>query len=376
MRISSLFTFLCFLLVGPASRAAVLSLENPAVGPGQIAIAALSFSPQGQPISGIQFDVEWDAALDIETATGNQIGASSKILYTAALTDRSRRFLIVGLNAGQISTGELLRCFLSTSVGAAPGTAQIRLTNVVAASPQGDSVFVQATSVIIPIQSTASAAPLPSEAILNAASLVSGPVSPGEIITILGVPGTSAASPLLLINGTQATTLYWGPGQINAILPFGLSLADTATIDLQSQARSIGKVSVPVAAAAPAIFTLLGNGTGPGAILNQDYSVNSPANPAQGDSIIMIYGTGFGAVNPPAADGQRATGPAATTLPVTATIAGVPAQVIYAGAAPGLIAGVAQVNVRVPKGLPSSTAPIALSIGGLTTPAGITVAIQ
>jgi len=55
----------------------------------------------------------------------------------------------------------------------------------------------------------------------------------------------------------------------------------------------------------------------------------------------------------------------------------VPAEVTYAGAAPGLIAGVAQINVRVPKGLaPTPSAPILLSVGGVTTAAGVTVALK
>jgi uncharacterized protein (TIGR03437 family) len=376
MRFPGVLSLLCSLLLCPGVRAAVLSLESPPVAPGQIAIAALSFSSGGQSISGIQFDMEWDPSLDIKAAAGSQIGTSSKVLYTAVLSDHARRFLIVGLNDGQISDGELLKCFLSAAAGPALGTAQIRFTNVVASSPQGDPVPVQASPAAIPIQSATSSPALPPEAILNAASLAPGPVSPGEIITILGVPGQFAA-PYVIVNGIQAPTLYSGSGQLNAIVPFGLSQTGTANFDLQNQGVSLGKVSVQTAAVTPAIFTLSGNGTGPGAILNQDFSVNSFDNPARADSVIMVYSTGFGTVNPPATDGLTATGPASTTALVTATIAGVPAQVTYAGTAPGLIAGVTQVNVQIPKGLAaSSAAPIALSIRGVSTPPGATLAIQ
>ena len=52
----------------------------------------------------------------------------------------------------------------------------------------------------------------------------------------------------------------------------------------------------PVAASAPGIFTMNSSGSGQGAILNQDYSVNSPTQPAAPGSIIMLYATGGGAL--------------------------------------------------------------------------------
>ena len=64
-------------------------------------------------------------------------------------------------------------------------------------------------------------------------------------------------------------------------------------------------------------------------------------------------------------------------MPVTARIAGLPAEVTYAGAAPGLIAGGVQINVRLPDSIrPTPVAPVALTIGSATTPPGPTVSIQ
>jgi uncharacterized protein (TIGR03437 family) len=376
MRVPGILALLCFLPVCPGARAAVLSLGTSAVRPGQVTTVALSFTSEGQPISGIQFDIEWDAPLTIESLAGSQIGTSSKVLYTTALSGHAQRFLIAGLNAGAISDGELLRCFVSTAGTLTVATSQVRFTNVVATTPAGDAVAVRADPAVFPIDNTVPTAPLSAGAILNAASFAAGPICPGEIITILGDPDFTV-SPIVLINGTRATILYAGPGQINAVAPFGLNLTQAANIEVQASGRAIGSVSSPVAPVAPAIFTQAGGGTGAGAILNQDYSTNSLASPASAGSIVMVYGTGFGAVSPPVPDGQPAAGPAATTLPVTATIGGISAEVTYAGSAPDLIAGVAQVNVRVPKGLPANSAmPIRLSIGGVVTPAGVTIAVQ
>ena len=100
-------------------------------------------------------------------------------------------------------------------------------------------------------------------------------------------------------------------------------------------------------------------------------------NPAAAGSVVMVYGTGFGSLDPPAADGEIAGFPARTTLPVSASIGDLPAEVLYAGAAPGLVAGVVQVNLRIPSGLaPNLAAPVSVTIGSATTPAGVTVSIR
>jgi uncharacterized protein (TIGR03437 family) len=143
------------------------------------------------------------------------------------------------------------------------------------------------------------------------------------------------------------------------------------------QDQSIVDESVSVAAAAPGIFTTSANGSGPGAILNQDYSLNTAANPAAAGSVIMVYATGFGALNPPPTDGSITQTIATTLTPVTATIGGFAADVLYAGAAPGLIEGVTQINVRVPAGAAGNpAAAISLTSGAFTSASGVTVSVQ
>jgi uncharacterized protein (TIGR03437 family) len=117
---------------------------------------------------------------------------------------------------------------------------------------------------------------------------------------------------------------------------------------------------------------------GAGAILNQDYSLNSPAHPAAPGSVVMIYSTREGQTDAPGVDGQIAgTTLPQPRLPVSVTIGGVTAEVLYAGAAPGLVAGVLQVNARVPEGTPAGAAvPVALIIGTASSQAGVTLAVQ
>jgi uncharacterized protein (TIGR03437 family) len=357
---------------------ATLSMPSRVAGAGDSLVAPITFSSQGQPVSSVQFDLEWGTAIDIQTTTSAQIGSSSKVLYASAPATHVLRFVIAGMNQAPIPDGELIRAFISLSPNAAPGVVQINLTHLTAASPDGQAVPIQAASAAVQIVPGTITGSLQAQGVLNAASLLPGPVGPGEIVTLLGSLSLDSNSPsILLFNGVPAPVIYSGGNQVNAIVPFGVDLTAPVTVEVRSQARQIALVSVPSAITAPAIFTQTATGTGPGAILNQDLTVNSFANPAPRNSIIMVYGTGFGALNPPAIDGQIATAADDTMLPVTATIGGIPADVTYAGAAPGLIAGAVQINVRIPDAATADlSASISLSVGSTTTPAGVTVSIQ
>lgn len=352
---------------------ATLSAPSTTVVPGETAILSVAFSAEGQAVSGVQFDLAWDSSLDIHVATGLQVGISSKVLYASSPQARTMRCLIVGLNGNALGDGELIRAFATAGPSTLPGTVQVNFMNLSATGPDGTPISLRAAPASIQTQ-VGSAQLIRPQSVLNAASLVSGAVSPGEIITLFG--SISAASPVVRVNGVVAPIIYAGLNQVNAIVPFGLDLGGPARLEVQ-QGSVDTTISVPVAAAAPAIFVLGSTGTGPGAILNQDYSVNSSSNPAAPGSVIMVYGTGFGALDPVPADGQIAALLAMTASSVTATVAGVPAQVLYAGVAPGLIAGANQINVRIPDGLPANlAAPISLSVGSATTQVGVTVSVQ
>ena len=62
---------------------------------------------------------------------------------------------------------------------------------------------------------------------------------------------------------------------------------------------------------------------------------------------------------------------------VTVSIGGVPATVTYAGAAPGFLQGLLQVNVQVPDDAPAGSAdPLVMTVGGLESSSGVTMAVQ
>lgn len=354
------------------ANSAVLSSPDLSGTTGQSLVAPLMFSAEGQAVSGVQFDLDWDDALDIKLVLGDRLRQSSKLLYSAVMPPRGVRCVIIGMDQVTLADGELLKVFVTAG---AAGTAQLRISNAIATDGAGNPVALRATPVNVSIQGGGTSIPLLSQGVLSAASLLPGGISPGDIVTLLGY--FRSPSPVLLFNGIQAPILYAGPGQVNAIVPFGLGVDQPANLEIRVDGQPAGSLTLPAAPATPAVFTQAATGVGPGAVLNQDYSVNSYSNPAAAGSILMVFGTGFGSLDPPAQDGQIAGAIARTTLPVTASIGGLPADVLYAGAAPGLVAGMVQVNLRVPSGLtPNSAAPLSLTVGVAPTPVGVTVSIR
>lgn len=109
-------------------------------------------------------------------------------------------------------------------------------------------------------------------------------------------------------------------------------------------------------------------------MLNQDGSINSQNHLAPRNSIVTIWATGSGAMDNGMVDGQISQQPLENLLPpVTVTLSRFrpPATgvVTYAGAAPGMVAGVTQINFLVPPflGLHGDCAgqcPVVLTIGG------------
>jgi uncharacterized protein (TIGR03437 family) len=237
-------------------------------------------------------------------------------------------------------------------------------------------------------------------AVVNAASGLTGPVAPGEMVVVYGSGlGPSAlAGPVLtnsgrlsnnvagtqiLFNGIAAPLIYVRADQLAAIVPNAVAnLSKTSTqpqVNVQAVfngQRGAGTF-LGVVDTKPGLFTLDDSGRGPGAILNQDASVNSAANPAARGSIVVLYGTGQGLTNPDLPEDELASSPYPEPVnPVTVTIGGQTAKILYAGAAPGL-AGLMQINAQVPPGVkPGNDVPVVVKIGNNTSQAGVTLAVQ
>jgi uncharacterized protein (TIGR03437 family) len=234
-----------------------------------------------------------------------------------------------------------------------------------------------------------------SAGVVNAASFAGSGVAPGEIITIFGAGigpallaslqldsngrvATSLAQTRVLFDGVAAPLLYVLASQISAIVPYSVAGKQSVGLTVEFQGRTSTAVTLPVAANAPALFTTNASGTGPAAALNQDGTFNGPDHPADRGSVVVLFGTGEGQTTPDGQDGALATQTLPQpNLPVSVKVGGKTARVIYAGAAPMLVAGVIQINVEVPSDInPGSSTPVEVTVGAQTSKSGVTVATR
>ena len=257
------------------------------------------------------------------------------------------------------------------------------------------SIHVGALTYTITQQAPA-APPVVLSSVSNAANYGTDAVSPGEIVALFGSNmgpasivtlqvsnGTfpnSLAGTQVLFDGVAAPMIYTRHDTVAAVVPYAVAGKTSTQVQVNYQNGVSNTMTVPVHAATPAIFSLDATGIGPGAILNQDTSVNSTGNPAARLSVIALYCTGGGVTTPASADGEVIGGALrylAQQSAVTVTIGGVNAAVQYAGAVPGAVAGLTQINVKVPGGLsPALALPVIVKIGDFTSTGSVTVSVK
>lgn len=217
------------------------------------------------------------------------------------------------------------------------------------------------------------------------------PVAPGSLVSIFGT-GLSGANqtapgvPLPLALGTTSLTMggvpmplvHAFPLQADAQVPWEVGGQSQAPLTIVTDDLSGNTVTVPLAQFSPGLYSMNGSGAGQGAILiNGTAKVAAKGQPAGRGDYINIFATGLGPVSHQPGTGMPApVSPLAeTTHTVTATIGNVPAQVTFAGLAPGWV-GLYQVNVQVPANAPVGDAvPLVLSVGGVVSNP-VTMAIQ
>jgi uncharacterized protein (TIGR03437 family) len=286
--------------------------------------------------------------------------------------------LTIALNQAVISTLE---------AGNYKGTVMVSSPNI-ANSSQSITVNLALTAATTPgVTNIENAANLQPTTMVAPGEIVSifgnnlGPATPvGLTLTSAGTVPTSLGGVTVMFNNVAAPLLYASATQINAIVPYEMGSFTTATVTVDFGGSTSANLQVQIAATEPAIFSLSQGGSGQGAILNQDNSVNGATNPATPGSVVQIYGTGEGQVVPAGTTGcvTPTTPPFAMPVakPISLTIGGLPATVQYAGEAPGLVCGAIQINAVVPDTLSAGPQPIVLTVGTATNSTqNITVAV-
>jgi len=144
------------------------------------------------------------------------------------------------------------------------------------------------------------------------------------------------------------------------------------------QDRVSDRFAVAVTPAAPAIFAADGTGGGQGAILNEDSNPNNWDNPANPGSVVALYATGGGQTDPPGEDGKITSDLPypKPVLPVLVFIDNQPADVLYAGAAPGSVQGVLQINARIPVGVSGGGVTVTIQVGDTISPNTIMLVVR
>jgi len=194
-------------------------------------------------------------------------------------------------------------------------------------------------------------------------------VSVGEIVVAFGSNFGTIDNTKVLFDLNPAKIIYLTPTQLAATVPPTAGYGQTTTMQIQTSHDVFSAtVQLPIAPATPGLFTASASGKGQVAAINQDNTVNSAASPAPAGSIVALYATGGGALT-------TDTLPR-VLLPVSATIGGLDAPVLYAGVAPGQPDGMIQINVQVPADLTPGAAVVVAKIGDATSQPGATLAVK
>ena len=233
--------------------------------------------------------------------------------------------------------------------------------------------------------------------VVNAASGATGAVAPGEVVILNGITigpsptasnvipasgrvGSSLANVSVTFNygsggSIAAPILYCSASQTSVIVPYGLAGFSTANIVVTYKGQQI-TTQVPLAFSAPGIFTSNFSGSGQAVALNADGTVNTANNSASAGSVITLFATGEGPAYPPGEDGVVNDRILRTPqLPVTLTIGGQPARVLYAGSAIGGVQGVMQIEALIPSGL-TGAVPVALTVGTAASQSNVTIGVK
>jgi uncharacterized protein (TIGR03437 family) len=204
------------------------------------------------------------------------------------------------------------------------------------------------------IVSTLAPSQKPTMRIFGIANAAYGPlggrISPSEILSIYGphigpstpataTPDSSGALPTSLagvqvfVNDGPIPLLYVSDSQINAAIP-PFDYGNQAQMRISLNGNSSPSFGATGIASDPQVFQ---NADRSAQAVNQDGTINSPNHPAKAGSIVSIWATGLGAV----------TNSNSTPLDCQVSTAQISLGVLYCGQAPGLVAGVVQINFQL-----------------------------
>ncbi len=348
---------------------------------GSVTVANSSFAPDNKTIPVVLH------------VTGQPIARSPALVRVRGVQGGAAVEVPLGIGNG--GSGALAVSGATASGGAwltasvASGAARLRADPAsLAPGFYGGSVSVSSNAannpVAVPVEFEVQAASAPITdfgGVVDAASFDS-PVGGGALVSLFGsqlapevaVAGsiplpTTLANTSVLVNNVAAPLIFVSPGQINFQMPFEASRVTEVRVERQGQRGNT--ISVATASRGPGLYGF--PGTPYGIVINASRSEaglafawpDIPAlagvnkAPARSGDVLVLYGSGFGPVNPAAPTGTAAgTDPlsSVTTMPRVSfgrNFFGPFADPLFVGLTPGFV-GLFQVNVQVPRNLPAN----------------------
>lgn len=336
-----------------------------------------------------------DTGVQATSANSSQLSA-----FAALRSDSAMTMVVINKTSTDLGSAVSLANFAPAATtqvwrySAADLAHIVRQDDVSTGTSTWHAVF-PANSITMLVVPAASVGPKPViNAVLNAASYATT-IAPGTIFTIFGKnlgPKNLASASLdaagnlsrsvsnvrVLFDGTPAPLIYVSDGQLAGVTPYVSASQPSAHIQVENAGSRSDVATIAIGAAAPGLFSIGATGQGNAAVINEDHSVNGPANPAPRGSVIAIYATGEGVTSVPSVDGLVAqTVLPKPVLPVAVDIGSVTGlKPQYAGAAPFLVAGALQVNVLIPQSVDPGNAALVVHVGDQKSQGGVTVAVR
>ena len=225
---------------------------------------------------------------------------------------------------------------------------------------------------------------------LNAAQ-VTGGIAPNTYITIkgnnlaatkrswatadFGITGKALPTSLdgvsVTLNGEPAYIMYISPLQINLLAPVDLPATGRITVQVTNGTLTGSTIDVTPQAVAPSFFLFdtshIAATHADGSYIGTATSVpvGTPAAPGE---LVVLYGNGFGATNPPAVNGQILAGVAPMVQTPTISFNGINGTVVWSGLS---ATGLYQFNVTIPSNGADGEVVVLATTMGITAPQAV-----
>ncbi len=323
-------------------------------------------------------------------------------IYAALRSDSNLTLMVINKTGNDVTTPLSIANFQAAGIAnvwrysaAQPGTIAAQPDVAVSANTISGVFPANSITLLVVPPSTLPVERPSVTAVTNAASYESA-VAPGQMVVVWGshLGPESAVAPRQEVNGLLSTNIgevrilfdgvpaplvYASATQSSAVVPYFGAAKNTTHVQVEYKGVRSDPFPLTVNATAPGLFTSDLTGKGQGAVLNQDgVTRNSTSAPARPGSVVILWGTGEGVTDPPGVDGRPAVDVLPKPLaPVSVTIGGLPAVVEYAGAAPGNIPGLFQINAHLSSAVaPGDRVPVQVKIGNSMSQDGVTLSVK